>query len=495
MKYHALHTLRKFSLRCIALMSGILLLAGLSSRKPGGNLQVRIFTPTSRDSTRLKKLDLKIRGENDGSYTDATVSEDELGRIKNKGFEVALLASIPNYSGSPRSYRPLDEIEDNIKNLKTKYPDILSIEKIGITETLRQPIWGIKISDNADLKEDEPGILFTGVHHAREPIGANICLNIIKTLCNSYGNDKNITKWVNNMEIWFVPVINPDGYKYVLDNNLGFPWWRKNLRDNDNNGEFNPLYDGVDLNRNYDYNWDEGGDGHPSSWFYRGPKPFSEKEIRAIMELAIRENFVMGISYHSYGESILFPWGNYKRPPDLDLIVEIASELASNIKKVSGNGKYSILPLNGRVGQSSIWMYGQLRILDYIVEVGTEYFPAEDKIPFILQENLKGAYYLFDRVLGTGVRGHVFDMDTKKPLLAEVEVIEFSSDYVKPRKTDLKFGSFYRLLYPGNFTLAIRSPGYHLKIIKNVTVRKGKYVNLEVGLHNKQTNKSNQWYL
>jgi len=381
-----------------------------------------------------------------------------------------------------RSYKPIDQIEHDIFKLRLKYPDLLHVEKIGRTAGMGQPIWAIKVSDNVQKREDEPRILFEAVHHAREPIGANICLELAKTLCEKYKTDPQIKNWVNSIEIWLVPVVNPDGYKYIFENDLRFPWWRKNLRDNDGDGVFNPLYDGVDLNRNYGYNWQEGGDGKPGSWFYRGETPFSENETQAIMNLARRENFAIGISYHSYGESILFPWGNFKRPPDLELIVEIAGEMASRIKRESGRGQYSILPLNGRVGQSSIWMYAEQHVIDYIIEVGTQYFPAEESVPFIIKENLKGAFYLFDRVLETGIKGHVFDYYTKKPLLAEVKVKELSANYVKPRMTDKEFGGFYRLLTPGEFTLEIHSQGYFPKIIKNVRVKRGKCSDFEIGL-------------
>jgi len=381
-----------------------------------------------------------------------------------------------------RSYRPLDQIEHDIFKLRLKYPDLLHVEKIGRTAGMDQPIWAIKVSDNAPIREDEPRILFAGVHHAREPIGANICLELAKTLCEKYKTDPQIKKWVNSIEIWLVPVVNPDGYKYIFENDLRFPWWRKNLKDNDGDGVFNPLYDGVDLNRNYGYNWEEGGDGKPGSWFYRGDTPFSENETQALMNLARRENFAIGISYHSYGESILFPWGNFKRPPDLELIVEIAGEMASRIKRESGRGQYSILPLNGRVGQSSIWMYAEQHVIDYIIEVGTQYFPTEESVPFIVNENLKGAFYLFDRLLETGIKGHVFDTYTKKPLLAEVQVKELSASYVKPRMTDKEFGGFYRLLTPGKFTLEIHSRGYFPKTIKNVRVKRGRCTDFEIGL-------------
>ena len=469
--------IRTILLSFVALVSSSLFIAGMTTRKAETG---------ARDSLTLKNINLKIRkkGNSLAAGVGVLAMENEHRGISG-GFGMALLSVPSKNTPVPRSYRPIDEVNDELHSLQSKWPDLLSLEKVGVTTALHQPIWAVKVSDNAREREDEPRILFAGVHHAREPIGSKICLEIINQLCEKYGRDDRITHWVDSIEIWFVPIVNPDGYRYVIENKLTFPWWRKNLRDNDGDGVFNPLYDGVDLNRNYEYNWKDGGDGKPGSWFYRGNTPFSELETHAIMNLAVRENFLIGISYHSYGESILFPWGNYKRPPDLELIVDIASGMASKIRKESRHGKYSILPLNGRVGQSSIWMYGELRVIDYIVEVGTEYFPPEESIPFILQENVKGAFYLLDKTLETGVKGHVFDLTTGQPLLAEIEVKEFSSNHVRPRRTEAKYGGFYRLLNPGYFTIEFSSVGYLSKTIRNVKVQNGRFANLEIGLQRK----------
>jgi hypothetical protein len=385
-------------------------------------------------------------------------------------------------SNIPAIYPPLEEIYHEIIKLQLRFPELIHVETIGKTTALQLPLRAVKVSDNAVNREDEPRILFMGVHHAREPIGANICLEMITSLCTGYETDSRIRRWLDELEIWFVPVVNPDGYKYIHDNDLGFPWWRKNLRDNDGDGVFNPLVDGVDLNRNYDFNWADGGDGHPGSWFYRGKKSFSENEASAIKRLAIRENFVIGISYHSYGEAVLYPWGNFAEPPDRDLILDIAQNLSLRIRRASGHGTYTILPLNGAVGQSSIWMYGFLGTIDFIVEVGTQYYPDAARVPAILAAHLNGACYLFDRILSTGVHGRVYEFYTKRPLLAEVEVVEYAAEHVKPRRTDTVFGRFHRLLLAGNYTIEIRSAGYQTKRINEVAVADGESVELDIGL-------------
>ncbi|MDZ7260874.1 MAG: M14 family zinc carboxypeptidase [candidate division KSB1 bacterium] len=242
-----------------------------------------------------------------------------------------------------------------------------------------------------------------------------------------------------------------------------------------------------DLNRNYDFNWAVGGDDNPSSWFYRGPYPFSEKETQALRDLTLRENFVFGIGYHSFGETILFPWGNFTEPPDLELIVELAEAMASRIKKQSGKGSYSVLPLNGRVGQSSVWMYGAAGVIDFIVETGDEYFPPGKEIEKIAQENAKAAFFLLDRVFGPGVTGHIYDADNGRPLVAQVQILELRSPVVKPRTSEPRYGRYFRILRPGRYEVEFSAPGYIPQVFENVIIDAKEHKVLDVFLHKKRT--------
>jgi hypothetical protein len=380
------------------------------------------------------------------------------------------------------TYPRLVALEHQFGHLVAKYPHLAHIQKIGESTAWRQPIWGIRISDHPDRDEDEPAILFTGVHHAREPLGALICYAIVDELLKNYDTSEQYRHLVDSLEIWLVPIVNPDGYEYIMQNQLQFPWWRKNLRDNNGDGVFDPLVDGVDLNRNYDFNWDEGGDGNPASWFYRGGSPFSEKEIQALRDLAWRENFLLGVSYHSYGESVLYPWGNYHRAPDQELIFDIAQRCAEKIGRLSRNGSYNVLPLNGRVGQSSIWMYGALGTMDYIIETGEAYFAAPEDIPSIVRENVQGALFLMARSLDGGITGHVRDRLTGTPIAAEIHVSGCDASYVKCRRSDAVHGRFDRLLFPGRYTMEIRAAGYQTEILTDVQVEAHARTALEVAL-------------
>ena len=132
------------------------------------------------------------------------------------------------------------------------YPSLITVkQQIDPTLSIEgNPIYYVKISDNATVDESEPEILYTAVHHAREAESLSQLIYYMWYLLENYSTDVTIQSLVNNTEMFFVPCLNPDGYMYnqlIAPNGGGM--WRKNRRDN-LDGEF-----GVDLNRNYDYFW------------------------------------------------------------------------------------------------------------------------------------------------------------------------------------------------------------------------------------------------
>lgn len=383
-------------------------------------------------------------------------------------------------------YPSLESIEARFSRLVAEYPHLASMHQIGESTAQHRPIWAFRISDNPDVDEDEPAVLFNGVQHAREPMGAFICAELLEELVKNYDATPLYRKFIDSLEIWLVPIVNPDGYKFIVDNRMQFPWWRKNLRDNNGDGIFNPLVDGVDLNRNYGYNWGEGEGSEPGSWFFHGSAPFSEPEICSLRDLALRENIVLGVDYHSYGESVLFPWGNFYPAPDHALIYSIADGCARRIGKENGSGQYGMLPLNARVGQSSNWMYSELAAMHFIIETAANYFPRLDRVPEIAKENRRGAEFLMERVLRSGISGHVRDAETRLPVAAQILVDEFIADYVRPRHADGIFGRFDRLLLPGTYKVTIVADNYTPETFTSVRVHENRRTFLEVTLRRKE---------
>ncbi|MGH3467109.1 MAG: M14 family zinc carboxypeptidase, partial [Thermocrispum sp.] len=124
-------------------------------------------------------------------------------------------------------------------------------------------------------------------------------------------------------ELWFILVANPDGYQYTFDHDR---LWRKNLRDNNGDGVI-ANGDGVDPNRNFDehFNYDnEGSSSQTASETYRGPRPASEPETKALQGVIDQVKPVFQSNWHSYGPLILYPQGWQVGTPDADNPIYVA---------------------------------------------------------------------------------------------------------------------------------------------------------------------------
>ena len=140
--------------------------------------------------------------------------------------------------------------------------------------------------------------------------------------------DETVTALVDTRELWFVCVSNPDGYEFTFT--PGNRLWRKNMRDNDNNGVW-ALGDGVDPNRNFATNWgldEEGASDNPASETYRGPGPDSEPETTAMKGLQDRVDFAFQKNDHTAAELLLWPNGfqQYTPTPDNAVFEALAGD-------------------------------------------------------------------------------------------------------------------------------------------------------------------------
>lgn len=354
-------------------------------------IKVGITIKTEEQRNLIQKFFPEKKKIDVAKYIEFTSGWKEFFALQQAGLEPGLILEVNKQELIDSHFHTLQQVDSVLLNYKKHYSSILNIEKIGESAYHKLPITAIKISDLPLQNENESSILLTAAHHANEPLGVEICLYIIDYICQNYQTDIEVKKWVDNLEIWFVPVVNPDGYQFVFNNHSQIIW-RKNLGDNNNDGKFSPEIDGVDLNRNYGYHWAIEGDRFPNSSYYPGASPFSEPETQAIRDLAKRERFDIHLDFHSAGELILYPYSN---PLD-EKIISMATKIATKIKKRSGRDYYSIAPLNDNAGQCSLWMYNELGVLSFIVEAGDSYFPASEQMNQIVEQNAKAVFWILD---------------------------------------------------------------------------------------------------
>lgn len=295
-----------------------------------------------------------------------------------------------NY-GSMGGFLTMTEVEQELDSLFMQYPNLFS-QKINIGNSFEgRPIWMIKMSDNPNLDENEPEALYVGLHHAREPITISELLYFMQYLAENYGTDNAITYLLQNRELYFVPVMNPDGYVYnETTNPLGGGMWRKNRQIQ------NDSVVGVDLNRNYGFQWgfdDIGSSPLSNAATYRGLSAFSEPETQAIRNFCQTRQFKTAINAHSYGERLLYPWSYQPLACTDDPLLSLQSALMTQSNAYIFGQSPNIL--YGVNGDSNDWMYGEQmgkgKILAMTPETGSVddgFWPLQERIVPLCEETL-----------------------------------------------------------------------------------------------------------
>jgi hypothetical protein len=370
------------------------------------------------------------------------------------------------------------ELEAMLQQVAADHPDITRLVSLGTSHEGRD-IWGLMISDNAAVDEDELAILYNGAHHAREVMTPEVVLDTIEQLTDNYGVDPELTSYVDRYEIWCVPIVNPDGVARVHEVD---DFWRKNNRDNDENGTVNSQ-DGVDLNRNYEWGWGyqcRGSSSSFSSQIYRGPIEGSEPEAQAMIELGRRVRPVFDVEYHSYGEDVFYALScDPSFSPKLSTIPQsdksisrvIAEEYASRIIQADGGVGYSPAPYGSRVdGTGRDQQYFENGAIAFVTEVNNSFeggfHPDYDTWRQPTVEGHRPAWrWLLERIGGPAVGGHVRDALTGAPLDADVALDEMSLPDGKRLTSEGETGRFHIIVVPGDYTLRVSREGYEPAVV------------------------------
>ena len=361
---------------------------------------------------KIKNLNLDCLMEKDGRIYIVADSEDMANLIgqsvpfvlETHNFPPAHQTLVSVQGGANGDFHSYTELERDLLDLEETFPDLAKVYDI-VDSLENRNIYALKISDNVLLDEDEAETLFLGCHHAREWISVEVPYLLGRYLLENYHLDAAVKNLVDLSEIWIVPLVNPDGLEYSI---YFYRYWRKNRRDN-GDGTY-----GVDLNRNYGFLWgfdNNGSSPNPNSEVYRGRAAFSEPETQVIRDLYAQHQFLSLVSFHSYGQVILYPWGYTFQPTDQDaLLNELAQNMSQRMQAVYGS-YYRFGQASGSLyttnGDTTDWSFGTYGIPSFTIELPPsgsrfgEFFNAEQNIQPIFQENLQGALYLIEWAIQT----------------------------------------------------------------------------------------------
>ena len=352
---------------------------------PRGTAQVLVDADEERTLLASRVSFTLLHDDLSRFYVERNVEDNRGQAITGPPSQGATLVP-PFGSGSQGGFYSWSEVVSVLDQITAAYPS-LTTDKFSIGQSLEgRDLWAVKISDNPDVDENEPEVRFDAMHHAREPQSMQCTLWTMLCLLENYGTDPLATYLVNEREIWFVPVVNPDGYVYNEQTNPnGGGLWRKNRRDN-GDGTF-----GVDLNRNYAFQWgfdDSGSSPFTSAETYRGSGPASEPEVQVLQAFMASRSFATALSSHTYSNLWLEPWGYTATGPPATATFAALSAFATEINGYPSGPAGSLLYLaNGVTVDQDHGVHGTFSWTPEIGSSSDGFWPLQSRIVPLAQEN------------------------------------------------------------------------------------------------------------
>ncbi|WP_080847660.1 M14 family zinc carboxypeptidase [Cytobacillus gottheilii] len=227
----------------------------------------------------------------------------------------------------PYNYHTL---KNDIKKMKRQY-GFLKVKKIGQSSYGRN-LYAVR------LGKGKHHILMIGSHHGREWLTSSLTMKMMEYYALAYKEKSKIGGFpydlLDDISIWFIPMINPDGVVLQQEGIQAFPAssHQKLLRMNDGRNDFTSWKAngiGIDLNRQYPSGWSdlETGVDEPSWQFFKGRKPVETAEIKALIRFVRKIKPEIAVAYHSSGQEIFWDYHNGSHSARDRAIAEQVSEL------------------------------------------------------------------------------------------------------------------------------------------------------------------------
>lgn len=442
-----------------------------AASEPASKTQARVqlLAPGSdalRESLRLEGFDVlpAMSSRNPVQLVVSVAEQDLLARM---GLDFAVLdqsrplvgnRSAVEAAAVSAGYPTLEEVLAKLKAAEAESPELARVvnltQTFGGTATAEgRDLFGIKVSDNVDIDEDEPAFLLLTGMHAREIVTPVIALHALSQLLEAYDRDPAVRRYVDENEIWIVPVANPDGYEYVFSTDN---YWRKNRRVFDDGV-------GVDLNRNYAVGWDTacGGSTRTRSNTFRGPEPGSEPTTQTLLLMGDAKRFAKVIDFHSYGREVLWGYRCLSHPFDAFLQAEaeaMARTAGYRTRRPTATGEHYQFHLN------------QLSHA-FLVETQTQFQPSYGAALEEAARVWPATRWLLERPFS--MRGWVRDACTGAPLQASLAFRDVAFENGESWLTTGPGGGFWSVLPTGDYHVDVAAVGYEPQTLPLVIGRGG----------------------
>lgn len=360
---------------------------------------VTIKAGNASERTRIATIGMSIE-EIDGGLVRGVASQEIIELLAREGLTIA--DKTPLYKMRPEDFPEQDgayhnygEAQSALADLAAAHPDIVSLFPIGKSVEGRD-ITAVRFHMKSDDGKTKPGIAFLGAHHAREHLSTEIPLLLAQWLGDNRETPE-VRRLLETRDVYVIPMINPDGVEYDIATGR-YRWQRKNMRKNGNGTV------GVDLNRNYDFRWGgEGASGNPGASTYRGPSAFSEPESQAVRDfLTSHKNIRIVVSYHTFSELILYPWGGLREPLSDGRALGAFKAMADTMAGWTGYRPMQSSGLYVATGDTCDWAWNELKMFCFTFELtpksrwGGGFYPGAGAIATTFKKNIDPALYLID---------------------------------------------------------------------------------------------------
>jgi len=345
---------------------------------------VVVFDNNELETLKLSGVSYKILIDDLEAYNRKRIAKD----AKDYELQKRLKKNEPGFDlGSHAGYYTPQEMVNKLDELATNYPSIVAPKEVIGTTYEGKDIHMLKISDNPNIDEsaDEPVVYYDAMQHAREPLSMMSTMYYMFWLVENYGTDPVATKLINERELYFVPIVNVDGYEYNITTNPdGGGLWRKTRRPNPGSSCI-----GTDPNRNYGADWGQpGASDDPCSDTYRGETAFSENCTQAVRDFLEVIEPVTAFSTHSYSEIYL--------EPDWDLVnqeqffVDYSLDICEHENFPYGRDSDLLYATSGTTRD----YITSLGATAYTPEIGTEFWEPATSIETYAQKHLPSFIYI-----------------------------------------------------------------------------------------------------
>jgi len=385
------------------------------------------------------EIDMDYCSVSDGKIAYAYATPEEVKVIEYLGYKTYPAPVEIGRDSSDAAYHTNDTIASDFKALEAAYPNLAKVESLGKSVQNRD-IWAIKISDNVQQDETEPEVKYVSTMHGDEVVGMEMTIMLAKLLLEQYGKDARLTGLVNDLELWLIPDMNPDGTALKRRYNANY----------------------VDLNRTF-----------PDAQNNDANSPTGKQiEIQHMMTFNNAHNFCLSLNMHGGAVVMNYLWDTMAGDvPDIEMVEFLALGYAQLNKPMYNSSSFPKGVTNGYDwyevnGGMQDWNYHWYNDMDFTLEISGSKWPDASTLPQYWEDNREAMLWFMTQAR-RGIHGVVRDQATKQPIIgAKVAVTQIN----KPVVTGKINGDYHRILLPGTYTVKVTAAGYAEKTITNVQV-------------------------